>query len=339
MRLMLKLFCGALLSVFLLTQPAALALAKDRTFSREVSPRRTGVFLPKDEEVVALARARRAVLAEVGSWLSTFSAVKSKMPDQEGLVSLAAAVVTVHAKGEGGEPGSGINRITLSANISDSEAKKAVQRFQDDSVLFSRFAKLTKREALLLAQAQTLESRIGALSGGGDGAALASLSNGYALVAAKLASLSLMHMAHDEYFKGGKNPDLEKAMKYYSGAARLDETNSDAFACLGLVHFAQAKYTDSVDDFTKAIAIDPKDAGLYQDRGVSFGQIGRPDFAVRDFSRAIALKPDFARAYAARAYALMLLEKTEAACKDLNKACDLGECVFLKGARSMGKCR
>ncbi|MBI5844129.1 MAG: hypothetical protein HZB23_05610 [Deltaproteobacteria bacterium] len=335
----MRFFSLFILALLLAIQPSAVAQAKDRAFSREVTPLRTGVFSPKDEEVVALARARRAVLSEVGSWLSAFAGVKTAYTDPEGLAALAAALVKVHAKGQGNAPGSGVNRITLSASISDGEVKKSLPLLLADPVLVSRYARVGKREGFFLGKAQDLEKRLASLSPGEDRAAEKELVEGYGGLAAKLAAVSLMYMAHDEYLKEGKGADLGKAMKYYEGAARLDEGYADAWACQALVHLSQTRYTDAVDDFTKAISLSPKDPDLFQDRGVTFGQCGRPDLAVKDFTRAIALKPDFTRAYAARAYAYMILDKVDAACKDLHKACDLGECMFLKGARALGKCK
>lgn len=327
-----------IMAVLLAALPSAPALARDRVFSGEVRPLRTGVFSPKAEEVVALARARRAVLAEVGGWLRSFPGVKEAYADREGLAALAAAMVKVHAKGQGNAPGSGVNRITLSASISDKEAKKLLAQLVPDPVLVSRYGRVCQRARLLLDRADELEKRLAALTAGGDEAGIGELAAGYGDVAEKLAAVSLMFMAHDEYFKEGKAADLGKTMKYYEGAARLDEGYADAWAGQGLVRLSETKYVEAVECFTKAISINPRDPELFQDRGVTFGQCGRPDLAVKDFSRAIALKPDFTRAYAARAYAYMIMNKGEAACRDLQKACDLGECMFLKGARALGKC-
>lgn len=335
---MARFFACIVMAFILVSQPSAPALAKDRVFSSEVRPLRTGVFSPKAEEVVAVARARRAVLAEVGGWLKSFSGVKEAYADQEGLSALAAAMVKVHAKGQGNAPGSGVNRITLLASISDKEAKKLLAQLLADPVLVSRYGKVCQRATLLLGRADELEKRLAALAAGGDDARIRELAAGYGDVAEKLAAVSLVFMAHDEYFKEGKAADLGKAMKYYEGAARLDEGYADAWVGQGLVRLSETKYVEALESFTKAIAINPRDPEFFQDRGATFGQCGRPDLAVKDFTRAIALKPDYTRAYAARAYAYMILNKGEAACRDLQKACDLGECIFLKGARALGKC-
>lgn len=322
-----------------LAQPFSAALARDRVFSREVTPVRSGVFDPKDEEVVALAKARQSLLAEMGSWLASFSEVKSKISDKEGLSALAAALVRIHAKGSNDGPGGGVSRIVLSASVSDGEARKGVGPLIADPAVLMRYKKAGMRESQLMDKVQDIEKRLSEARAGGRDYAASGLAARYGELAVKLAAVSLMYMAHDEYFKGGKSADLDKAMKYYQGAARLDGGYADAWNCQALVHLSKTEYPEAIEDFTRAISLSPKDPDLFQDRGVTFGQVGRPDLAVKDFTVAITLKPDFTRAYAARAYAYTLLNRMDEACKDLHKACDLGECMFLKGAQAVGKCK
>lgn len=56
-------------------------------------------------------------------------------------------------------------------------------------------------------------------------------------------------------------------------------------------------YTRAVEDFTRAIKIDPRYADAYNNRGVAYGYLGDHEKAVRDYDRAIEINPDHANAY------------------------------------------
>ncbi len=329
-------FSALFLLLSLLAAAPLPALAGNRSFTREVTPSRSGVFEQKDEDVVALARARRNILSDAGAWLAAFPEVKEKRPDSGMLPALAAAVVTVHARGQGE---SGANRMILSIKIGEGEARKTARAVLSDPVLFGRYRKVAERERLLLSRVEDVESQLAALPEPRSGQAVQILKSAYAQCATQLAAVSLMFMAHDVFLKGGKSKDPQKALEYYSGAARLDPGYADAFGCRGLVNLSQGRYQEAISDYTQAISLAPDDADLHQDRGVAFGEMGRPDLAVKDFSQAITLRPGFTRAWAARGFAYLIMNEDGQGCKDLKKACDMGECLFLQGARAQGRCR
>ena len=53
----------------------------------------------------------------------------------------------------------------------------------------------------------------------------------------------------------------------------------------------------AVEDYTKAIELNPNDAQAHNNRGAAYGE--KDDFgrAIEDYTKAIELKPDFAEAY------------------------------------------
>jgi len=57
-------------------------------------------------------------------------------------------------------------------------------------------------------------------------------------------------------------------------------------------YFNKGMYDQAISDYTKAIALNPKDAVTYYNRGNAYGQgKGLYDQAISDYRRAIELKP------------------------------------------------
>src|ERR1041384_3006440 len=67
------------------------------------------------------------------------------------------------------------------------------------------------------------------------------------------------------------------------------------------VRFARDKqYDKAVEEFTKAIELQPNDAKNYRNRAQAYRLNNQPDKAVADYSKLIELAPDDAGAFAAR---------------------------------------
>ena len=67
----------------------------------------------------------------------------------------------------------------------------------------------------------------------------------------------------------------------------------DANACLvrGLKNFAEGEYTEAIEDFNVAIAVDSNNAGAYFNRGSAYYKNGKLAYAIVDLDKAIALDP------------------------------------------------
>ena len=53
----------------------------------------------------------------------------------------------------------------------------------------------------------------------------------------------------------------------------------------------------AIEDYTRAIELDPEDAGFYINRGIAYGASGNLSPAIRDLDEAIRLRPEDAIAY------------------------------------------
>jgi PGF-CTERM protein len=79
----------------------------------------------------------------------------------------------------------------------------------------------------------------------------------------------------------------------------------------------------AIEDFNKAIELDPNNAGAYSNRGVAYDDLKQYERAVEDHNKAIKLNPNCAVAYANRGAAYDHLKQYEKAIEDYNKAIEL----------------
>ena len=80
----------------------------------------------------------------------------------------------------------------------------------------------------------------------------------------------------------------------------------------------------AIQDYTEAIALDPKFAGAYYQRGLAYAKNSELDKAIEDYTRAIELKPDYADAYYSRSKAWLRLGKQDEAKADMQTASNIG---------------
>lgn len=82
----------------------------------------------------------------------------------------------------------------------------------------------------------------------------------------------------------------------------------------------QGQWEAAIQEFTKAIAADPKHAPSYYGRGVAFLKNGFPDTAVEDFSEAVHLDKSLAKAWNERANAYVMTGECYLAAEDATRA-------------------
>jgi tetratricopeptide (TPR) repeat protein len=102
-----------------------------------------------------------------------------------------------------------------------------------------------------------------------------------------------------------------------------DELKATAYKNRGFVYGRFGQHQKEIDDYTKAIELDPKYASLYHYRGFAYLNLGQHRKAIEDFSKAIELAPKLAQAYFDRGLAYAKLGKRDLADKDQQKAKEL----------------
>lgn len=79
----------------------------------------------------------------------------------------------------------------------------------------------------------------------------------------------------------------------------------------------------AIKAYSKAISLNPRDAKIYNNRGIDYGEKGEHDLAIKDFTKAIELKPDYAVAYNNRGAVYRAKGEDNLAIVDCTKAIEL----------------
>lgn len=95
-------------------------------------------------------------------------------------------------------------------------------------------------------------------------------------------------------------PNYDKAIEDYTKAIELNPNFADAYYNRGLAWVAikEKEYDKAIKDYTKAIELKPDYAdAYYNERGLAWKAKGKYKEAINDYTDAIKIKPDFANAY------------------------------------------
>lgn len=86
-----------------------------------------------------------------------------------------------------------------------------------------------------------------------------------------------------------------------SQSAQGEDLDAAGYARRGSASASRRDYEHAIADLTRAIELDPTQAGFFYERGTAYGSAGETDRALEDFGQAIKLKPDNVPALMARA--------------------------------------
>jgi tetratricopeptide (TPR) repeat protein len=95
--------------------------------------------------------------------------------------------------------------------------------------------------------------------------------------------------------------------------------NPQVYAVRGLAHYSNREYDLAIEDWNKALVLDPALATVYNNRCVVYIQQGQFDKAFEDVSMAIKLKPEFSQAFYNRGILYSIQGKNSLAVSDLRK--------------------
>jgi tetratricopeptide (TPR) repeat protein/S1-C subfamily serine protease len=126
------------------------------------------------------------------------------------------------------------------------------------------------------------------------------------------------------------------ALDDYNKAIELNPNHANAYNNRGNLYQDKKKYELALDDYNKAIDINPNFAILYYNRGNLYKDLQKYDLALSDYSKAIDINPNFAEAYVNRGVLYQEdLQKYDLALSDFSKAIDINrnfaEAYFNRG--------
>ena len=93
----------------------------------------------------------------------------------------------------------------------------------------------------------------------------------------------------------------------------------------GNAYCDQGEFDEAIQEFTKAIELDPEYALAYNNRGVAYDEKGEYDKAIADCNKAIELNPELDEPYFGRGLGYMELGQKEKAISDFEKSIELSE--------------
>ena len=114
--------------------------------------------------------------------------------------------------------------------------------------------------------------------------------------------------------------DYNKVNELNPGTEKL----TIVYNLMGLLYMNEKKYTEALDNFNKAIGLQPAFAEAINNRGSLLISQGKYEEAIRDFSTAIEFRSDYAEAYFNRGIAEINSGKKDAGCADWQRAASLG---------------
>jgi tetratricopeptide (TPR) repeat protein len=92
---------------------------------------------------------------------------------------------------------------------------------------------------------------------------------------------------------------------------------------LVVAHIEKGQFDLAIQDFNKAIELDPKDAAAYNNLGAAYHDKGQFDLAIQELSKALELDPKYASAYFNRGLAYADKGQLDLAIQDYGKAIEL----------------
>jgi len=127
----------------------------------------------------------------------------------------------------------------------------------------------------------------------------------------------------DYYNLGLKGSMTRKKIELFTKALALNPKLAAAYEQRGLLYYFQGKYDKVIQDYQTYLDLAPEKAGAYRMLGLGYLKNGDYAPAIAHFSRAIELEPQHPAGYAYRAEANLLSGKDEEAIRDSTAAVEL----------------
>ena len=132
-----------------------------------------------------------------------------------------------------------------------------------------------------------------------------------------------------QYFDRGNKliyaGNYSEAVDEYSKAIELNPNYALAYLNRGAAYQDLKQYSYAIRDYTRAIEINPVDADAYYNRGSVYDEMGQYSEAIQDLDKAVKLNPNHKEAYYNRGVAYYYLSRYVNAILEYSRAIELDE--------------
>ncbi|MFI5295604.1 MAG: tetratricopeptide repeat protein [Thermodesulfovibrionales bacterium] len=113
---------------------------------------------------------------------------------------------------------------------------------------------------------------------------------------------------------------VDRAMEEFDKALAVDPGFYEAYNNRGSSLDKMGQPDRGIADFDKAIALNPRYAAAYYNRGIAYGKIGLLDNSIESFDKALEIDSNNAEAYVSRGISYARIGRHDKALEDFNKA-------------------
>lgn len=144
-----------------------------------------------------------------------------------------------------------------------------------------------------------------------------------------LDAIKMDNNSSEAYFlKGRAEQDIglkNEALNDYTKAILINPKHARAYSNRALIKGSLGKMNEALEDLNKAISIDSNLASAFLNRGVTKGALGLKKEAIKDFDAAIKINPRYQDAYRNRGITKELTGDLKGACADWKTAASFGQ--------------
>ena len=303
--------------------------AEIKIYTHTVKQSYGGSMSLENARIVAIARAKREVLEEAGTYLETNLVVKDHKVEKDDIIALSAGILKTKIISEKRNVSGATSEIIIKARVEvdTSILDKSVKAHLQNRTLLLKYKEIKNHEKKLLARVNELENKNEILR------ILPQrenekerLKNQFREITQSLNASDLTEKAL-ALWEDGKWQHSDTVLKYLTQAIRLNPEYMYAYDYRGALWSEKGNYDKAISDFSKAIELAPRYPTPYFGRGLAWDNKGNYDRAISDYNKAIELNPKvgeldpiFAIAYFNRGVAWGHKGNYDSAISDYNKA-------------------
>lgn len=316
---MLKTVCLVLLAIIIVP---SVSFSKIISYTYTVKQEIMGSQTPDDARIAAIAKAKRAVLEQAGTYMESTTIIKNNVIERDEVLAISAGILKtniVSQKNYATDNAIGIE-ITAQIDVDTSFLEQRVKNQLQNRDHLRKYQDSLKREKELLDKISELEvqARLLQSSPSPDRKKKESvLKRKFRETTQALTSLDWLMKAYGIWQDKDKAPQV---LEYINKAIKLDPNNANAYSGRGITYTDLGKYKQALKDHNQSINLKPNEAYAYNNRGDTYFKLGEYKKAINDFDQAIRLEPDYAKAYANRGSPYFRLREYRRAIKDYNQA-------------------